>query len=75
MSHFLYCYDECHYADYHCADCHCAECHFAEWHGADLNGLKSFITLASGIFIGSFDHCPGDNVTNFFSLVTDIAGK
>jgi hypothetical protein len=63
MSHFLYCYAEC-----HCADYHCAECHFAECHGADLNGLKSFITLASGIFIGSFDHRPGDNVTKLFFL-------
>jgi hypothetical protein len=70
MSCFIYCYAECHYAE-----CHYAECHFAECHGADLNGPKSFITLASGIFIGSFDHRSGDNVSKLFSLVTDIAGK
>ncbi len=30
MSHFIYCYDECHNAEYGYAECRYAECRYAE---------------------------------------------
>ncbi len=34
MSHFIYCYAECHYAECHFAECRYAVCHYAEYRGA-----------------------------------------
>jgi hypothetical protein len=31
MSHFIYCYAECHYAECRYAECRYAECHYAEY--------------------------------------------
>jgi hypothetical protein len=38
MSHFIYCYAECHYAECHYAKCHYAECHYAERRYAEYRG-------------------------------------
>ncbi len=51
MSHFIYCYAECHCDESHYAECYCdesqyAECHYAEWPILFIVMLSDIILLS-----------------------------
>jgi hypothetical protein len=40
LSHFIYCYAECHHAECHIADFRYAECHFEDFHYAECHYVE-----------------------------------
>jgi hypothetical protein len=55
VSHFIYCYPECHYAECHydeCqyAECQYAECHYAECHYAECRYAECHYAECHGIY-------------------------
>jgi hypothetical protein len=53
MSHFIYCYAECHYAECRYSECCYAQCHYAECRGALKTGtVAAYVFYKLGFIVG-----------------------